>query len=279
MNSVAQRTVRDSVNALSPSVFWGSMLFALLFPTLLTAVYFVLLADLPSGVQQAVYGVGKCIQFGFPLLFAVLVFRSSRRWGWFQSSGNVGGLIAYASLKMRRKRRWQWLRVDGVGVGLAFGACVLVAMLLLYAFWLKSSGYLTGLEHQVIDKVEDLALDSLWKYVATGVFYSLAHSLLEEYYWRWFVFGHLRPRLGVSTAILISSLGFMAHHIVLLGTFFGWNSPLTYLFSAGVAVGGAVWAWIYSWSHSLLGPWLSHMLIDAAIFIIGFDLVRDVVVS
>ena len=44
-------------------------------------------------------------------------------------------------------------------------------------------------------------------------------------------------------------------------------------FSASVAIGGAVWAWLYDRSGSLLGPWLSHILIDAAIFIIGYDLI------
>ena len=102
----------------------------------------------------------------------------------------------------------------------------------------------------------------------------LAHSLLEEYYWRWFVFGQLYKNWSLSLAILVSSVGFMAHHVVLLATFFGWGSPLTYLFSFGVAIGGAFWAWLYASSRSLLGPWLSHMLVDVAIFLIGYDLVR-----
>jgi membrane protease YdiL (CAAX protease family) len=40
----------------------------------------------------------------------------------------------------------------------------------------------------------------------------------------------------------------------------------------GVAAGGAVWAWVYERSGSLLGPWLSHLLIDAAVFLVGWDL-------
>ena len=75
---------------------------------------------------------------------------------------------------------------------------------------------------------------------------------------------------------MVSSLGFMAHHVILLATFLGWDSPLAYLFALAVAIGGAVWAWIYSWSGALLGIWLSHMLIDAAVFLIGYDLVRGI---
>jgi membrane protease YdiL (CAAX protease family) len=43
----------------------------------------------------------------------------------------------------------------------------------------------------------------------------------------------------------------------------------------GIAIGGAAWAWVYDRSKSLYGPWLSHLIVDAAIFWIGFDLVRD----
>jgi membrane protease YdiL (CAAX protease family) len=227
----------------------AALVFAVTFPTLLTFTYFVLLADFPSGVQQAVYAAGKTIQFVFPAAWVFLV--------------------------LRERISWQWPGPRGVWKGIGFGAFVLVAMVGLYFGWLKPSGHLQGLASQVMDKVHDLGLDSPWKYAATGVFYALGHSLLEEYYWRWFVFGQLRRSSSMTLAILVSSAGFMAHHVVLLATFFGWGSPLTYLFAFAVALGGAVWAWLYATSRSLLGPWLSHMLVDVAIFVIGYDLVRS----
>ena len=36
---------------------------------------------------------------------------------------------------------------------------------------------------------------------------------------------------------------------------------------------GAFWAWLYNRTGSLLGPWLSHLVIDAGIFFIGYQLV------
>jgi membrane protease YdiL (CAAX protease family) len=113
------------------------------------------------------------------------------------------------------------------------------------------------------------------KYVALAVFYSLAHSLLEEYYWRWFVFGQLRRLLPLWPAIVVSAVGFMAHHVLVLSLYFGWWTWPTMLLSAAVAAGGGFWAWLYDRSGSLLGPWLSHLLIDAGIFFVGFHLVRQ----
>jgi membrane protease YdiL (CAAX protease family) len=110
-----------------------------------------------------------------------------------------------------------------------------------------------------------------------GVFYSLLHSLLEEYYWRWFVFGQLRRMAPVWIAIAISSLGFMAHHVIVLATYFGIAEPVTWIFSLAIAVGGAFWAWLYHRSGSLVGPWLSHLLVDGAIFWIGYEIVEKMI--
>ncbi len=221
---------------------------ALTFPTLLTLVYFRLLAPCPTVVQQAVYALGKCLQFLFPLCWVLAV--------------------------SRQRPAWPRPGLRGVGTGLAFGGVVLVATFLLYRYASASTGLVDGLARQVTQKVRDMGVDSLWKYTVLGVFYALVHSLLEEYYWRWFVFGQLRQVCSLVGAVALSSLGFMAHHVVLLGVFFGWSEPLTYLLSLAVAVGGGVWAWLYAWSGSLLGPWLSHLLVDAAIFLVGYDLAR-----
>jgi uncharacterized protein len=247
---VVTTKTREPVSAATARGQWAALAFAMVFPTVLTVAYFVLLAGSRPGVQQSVYTVGKIIQFAFPAVWMFLV--------------------------LRERVSWRPLNTRGLWMGIGFGAVVLLAMVGLYALWLKPSGHLQGLTGQAIAKVRDLGLDRLWKYAAVGVFYALAHSLLEEYYWRWFVFGQLHERLSLSLtrAIAVSSAGFMAHHVVLLATFFGWSSPWTYLLSLAVAIGGAVWAWLYASNRSLLGPWLSHMLVDVAIFLIGYDLVR-----
>jgi membrane protease YdiL (CAAX protease family) len=220
--------------------------FALVLPTIVTLAYFVLLAGSPPSLQQSVYGIGKTVQFGFPVFWVFLV--------------------------LRKKLRWPPPPRAGLLPGLAFGMLVMAAMLVLYHGFLKPRGFFDGPGEQVRAKIIDLGLDSTGVYIATGVFYAICHSFLEEYYWRWFVYGRLRLHVSTWNAVLISSAGFMAHHIILLATYFGWTSPATYVFSFGVAIGGAVWAWIYERSGSLYGPWLSHCLVDAAIFVVGYDL-------
>ena len=231
----------------SNSVEWLALLFALVFPTILTWVYFIALAGSDPWMQKGAYGIGKVIQFAFPLVFVLLV----------------------------RKERLQFRGLDTSGLVLAVGFGLLVggAMLGLYFFWLKPAGFFAGpVTEEVKEKLKGFGITSLAAYAVLAVFYSLVHSLLEEYYWRWFVFGRLRNLTPLTAAVAISSVGFAAHHVLVLAKYFGWDSPATWLFSAGVAIGGVVWAVVYQQSKSLLGPWLSHLLVDAAIFAIGYDL-------
>ena len=229
---------------------WLATAFALLLPTLVTLVYFVWAAHYESGVQQVAYSVAKGVQFLFPLLWVVVVLKGRPAW-------NVQPGETRQSLLL----------------GGAFGLTVLVAMVVMYYGLLRSLPFFQEPATRISAKVAALGMESWERYAAMAVFYSVIHSLLEEYYWRWFVFRQLDHLRTTPQAILISSLGFMTHHVVLLSAFFGWTSPLTWLFSLCVAVGGAFWAWLYHRFRSLWGPWLSHALIDAAIFLIGYDLV------
>ncbi len=228
---------------------WCVVVFGLFFPAVVTLVYFVVLAGAPRAVQQTSVVIGKGIQFGLPLVWVLGVHR--------------------ARLRFRPDRA-------GVVEGAGFGLVVLAAMMALYFGWLKPAGYLSPespVAGAVLDKVQGFGVDTLWKFGTMSAFYSLVHSGLEEYYWRWFVFGQLRRLVSLKWAILVSSIGFMLHHILILGVYFGWCSPATWVFSAAVAVGGAYWAWLYQRSDSLWGPWLSHLIIDTAIFVVGYDLV------
>jgi membrane protease YdiL (CAAX protease family) len=170
----------------------------------------------------------------------------------------------------RVRTGWQ---LGWIGLGAAFGFLVVAAMMLVYYALISGGAVAQTLEIAIRDKLTGLGIDHLWKFGVLGSFYALFHSFLEEYYWRWFVFRHLTQFFNAWAAVLISSIGFMAHHIVVLGYFFGWTSPLTYLFSAGVAVGGAFWAWLYYGSGRLVSPWISHLIVDAGIFLLGYFII------
>lgn len=222
---------------------WTVLVLAMAWPTALTWLYFVALADAPARWQQAAYGLGKLLQFGLPLLWVLLVERRPLT-------------------RPRPDRR-------GLAEGLAFGLLVAAGVWALYRFVLLPSAAMAPLAEAAAEKAAGFGLGGPLAFLALACFYSLAHSGLEEYYWRWFVFGRLRGLVPMRAALVLSSLAFAAHHVLLLRTYFG-NGAWTLLLSACVAIGGAYWAWLYARSRSLLGPWLSHALVDAALFAVGW---------
>jgi hypothetical protein len=220
------------------------LVFALVFPSLMTWVYFVAL----SGRREAgvAYLIGKIVQFGFPLVWL--------RWvegRWFR--------LARPSIK-------------GLALASIFGAFVVALMLTVYLAGLRGSPMLAGAASEIRHKLEPFGLATPVGFLLLAAFYCVAHSLLEEYYWRWYVFGRLRDQTHPALAALISSLGFMAHHVILVYRFIGGSGGAVILFSLSVAGGGAVWAWIYHRNGSLYGPWWSHGMVDAALMLIGYDL-------
>ncbi len=226
----------------------SALAFALCFPSVLTRAYFVALAENPSTIQQTVYAAGKIVQFTFPLLFLLLVAREPIRFG------------------------PEWRR--GLGEGAFSGLLILASIMALWQLLLRvDSPLLDNLVSNVSAKIVTLGIETPWRYFALATFYSVIHTLLEEYYWRWFVFGRLRRRTGLTMAIVLSSFGFMAHHVIVMGVYAGWTSPYTYLFSMAVAVGGAYWAWLYERKGSIVAPWVSHFFVDVAIFAVGYALI------
>jgi membrane protease YdiL (CAAX protease family) len=223
---------------------------AMLYPSLLAYVYFVALAG-PSGSARAVQLVwagGKALELALPLLW-----------------------VRYAEGRWPRPAR---PTSRGLVAGLTFGVAVATALVLVYFLALRHHHLFAAVPSRAREKVADFGLGAPAAYVGFTGLVAVGHSLLEEYYWRWFVFGRLRKLLAVWAALLIASLAFMAFHIIDLAVLLpGHFVTLALPLAVCVGIGGAAWCWLYQRTGSLYAPWLSHLVMDAAIFAVGFDLV------
>jgi membrane protease YdiL (CAAX protease family) len=225
--------------------------FALALPTAATFVYFILLSGNPA--TKAVYAASKVVQFAFPAVWVVFV--------------------------ERRKIALARPRPAGLAAGAALGIAVLAAMFTFYYAYLRASPALAGVPGAVAHQLADFGVDSTAGFLLLAGFISLAHSLAEEYYWRWFVFGQLRERLPLVAAVAVSSLGFTAHHVLVIGKFLSGYGGYTWFFAICVGTGGGLWALLYHRTGTLYGAWLSHFLADAGLMWIGYDLWQRSLVS
>jgi membrane protease YdiL (CAAX protease family) len=245
-------TAISSPPPISSTTRFALLVVAMLLPSFMAALYFVILSGgngKPNLWQSVAYGVGKTILLAFPVLFVLLVDRR---------------------FPLPKRPRFA-----GLGWGVAFGVAVAGGILALYYGWLADTWLFTDTGKMVRDKVAEFHMLSPGRYVVLSVAIIAVHSLVEEYYWRWFVFAQLNRLVRLPLAMALSSLAFMGHHILVLNVYFPgrfWIAAIP--FSLGVAVGGAFWAWLFSRTQTIYPSWLSHAFVDAAIFLIGWDLLR-----
>jgi membrane protease YdiL (CAAX protease family) len=226
----------------------GTALLALcaVYPTVAAWLYFVALGDHPQ--MRLAYGAAKLLQALLPLL------------GWWL---------------LRMDRGGGERRAGGVAAGLLTGALLAGAVLAAWASPLMQWDALAPAPGRIWARLVALGADTPLRYLGLAAFLSVLHSWFEEYYWRWFLFGQLERRIGGWPAMAASSLAFSAHHWIVLDSFLGgdhrWAAtlPLTLV----VAAAGGVWAWLYRRYGGLRAPWLSHLLVDAALMAVGYQLI------
>lgn len=210
---------------------------ALLFQIIGALFYFVLF---PTGaVAQSIYTATKILIFVWPILW-------------------------YKQIKTPFTLRPTLTTIRyGLVSGVVGAGAILLIFFLFKQYWLQFSP-------ELIEKVSQLGISSVPIFLLFATFLSIFHSLLEEYYWRWFVFTGLKQRFSPIVAGIIGSIAFAGHHYIILSQFF--PLPITLLLGTFVGVGGAWWCYSFHKTGTLFGNWMSHALIDAAIMVVGFVL-------
>jgi membrane protease YdiL (CAAX protease family) len=222
---------------------WLALIPALSLPFVASLFYFVLFSE--HLFARVMYGAAKLFMLIWPLVALHFLAREP---------------ICWAGLWPARS--WRFL-----GFGLATGAVIMALM------WGLERGPLGQLlqESAPAIRVKAAALGVLDHYWAFGLFLALFHSFLEEYYWRWFVFGWLRRVVPRGLAHLVAGACFAAHHVVIATQYFPWGWG--WLLGGLTGMGGILWSWMYERQNSLAGPWLSHVLADLGILAVGHQVV------
>lgn len=254
MRLVVNNKSSKSVAGEAPPFRWQcegpALLFALLFPTFATWLYFVEFAGNGEAMRW-LYGIGKVIQFAMPLCWVVLIQRIPPRLG--------------------------LPSIRGAWPGILTGTLIVGGLAALYLGLLRDSALLRNTPRLIWEQIAAVGITTPAGFLGMALFLAVIHSFLEEYYWRWFVFGQLRRVWPFAPAAAVAGIGFASHHVIVLARYLPpthfWTATL--LFSACVAAGGIIWAWLYERSGSLLGPWLSHLLVDTGLMLLGFDLCRE----
>jgi membrane protease YdiL (CAAX protease family) len=224
---------------------------AMVLPTAAAWVYFAALAGSP--LARPVYLGAKAVQFSLPLLW----------WfGWRRGPPRPGSA----------GRGWK-LAARGAASGVVLAGAIAVS----YAVLLAGSPLGHEAAARIREALADFRVVGPGHYLAMAASLAVAHSLLEEVYWRAFVYGRLAVWLPAPAAVALASLAFAAHHLIVVARYV----PADRLWSvavpatAAVALAGAHWCALYRRTGSLLAPWVSHLLVDAAVLGLGYLLLLE----
>lgn len=220
---------------------WLAVLPAMVVPFVASLFYFVVFKD--SLIARVSYGATKIFTVVWPALAVWLILRER-----------------LPRLAVEREH------ARAVPFGAVSGATI---VLLMFGLMLTPVGDVVASGAlNIRDKAKTFGIVRYYWTFALGL--SVFHSLLEEYYWRWFVYGRLRRLTRSGPAHLLAGLAFAAHHVVIATQYFpfGWGL----VFGGLVAGGGVIWSMLYEQQATLVGAWVSHLIVDLGIMAVGHRL-------
>ena len=176
--------------------------------------------------------------------------------------------VLWLKLVDREKVRWSPPKLGGFGVAVALGFAISI---FIFAAFAIASHFGVIQSDKVAGSAARTGLNHLGTFILGAIYWITLNSLAEEYVWRWFVFRKFEILIGGKLAVIAAALAFMAHHVIVLAAQFNW--PITLAGSLGVFTGGAIWSWLYLRYRSIWPGYVSHAIVDAAIFVTGYCLI------
>lgn len=107
-------------------------------------------------------------------------------------------------------------------------------------------------------------------FVFIAFYITFINSLMEEFFFRGFIFMNLFEKGDKTAAYIFSALLFSLYHIAMFKTWF--NPLITALALLGLFVTGLIFNWLSVKSKNFINPWIVHIFGDAAIMVIGFKM-------
>ena len=176
----------------------------------------------------------------------------------------VPAVMTFASKMVSAKEIFRF-RKRGFGAALGLGIGIYALILGGWAIvrnWVDFSG--------IADSLTSTAGVTKENFLYVSLYISFVNSLLEEFFFRGFVYRNLAER--TRFAYIFSAAAFSLYHVAMM---IGWFHPaLLVLVLAGLFLGGLIFNWLNEKLGCIYASWLTHMFANFAINTIGFILLN-----
>lgn len=161
-------------------------------------------------------------------------------------------ILDYFKIKSRR----QFLRSLVLGIS--------IYMLIIGAYFILTTYINLSEIREILYKSGDITRGN-FLYVA--VYISFFNSLLEEFFFRGFIFLSLKKRSSRTIAYIVSALAFSLYHIGIMVDWF--NIVIFFLALIALFIGGLVFNYLNEENKNIYNSWLVHMFANFALNTIG----------
>lgn len=161
---------------------------------------------------------------------------------------------------------WGLFKPSKKGIGVAF-LCGVGIYIIIMAAYLIVSRFADFT--QIAEKLTASTGVSRANFIYVSLYISFVNSLLEEFFFRGFVYYSLRDS-DPKFAAIFSCLSFSAYHTAMMA---GWFPLWVFLLALlGLAIGGGIFIWLNRRQENIYTSWLTHMFCNFAINTVGFML-------
>ena len=113
---------------------------------------------------------------------------------------------------------------------------------------------------------EDLGVNK-GNFIWVAIYISFINSLVEEFFFRGYIFVGLLKRTGRLGAYSISAFLFAIYHVSIIGT---WFNPMVFILAmGGLLAGGVVFNYLNERNRTIINSWLVHMVANLGINTVG----------
>lgn len=117
---------------------------------------------------------------------------------------------------------------------------------------------------EMLDKKARVDKDN---FIWIALYISFVNSLLEEFFFRGFIFLNLKKISGRKFAYLVSALVFSVYHVAIMGS---WFNPIIFIVAMmGLFIGALIFNYLNEKEENIYNSWIVHMMANLSINTVG----------
>ena len=167
--------------------------------------------------------------------------------------------IEHQAVKISQPKQFDY--ITGIIIGLLMFAAIIFVYWFLLRHWID-----VNVVRERLDRVVQLDRTS---FILAGIYFTIINALIEEYFWRWFVYSRCKELVSDSVAVWLTALFFTLHHTIGLAFFTDWRTTL--VSSLAVFIAGVIWSDYYRRYGSIWSNYISHAIADLALHLVAWQ--------